>query len=82
MNLYKLMLLPLILSIIVACNVFIEMANSARRGLIVITLGSILWFVYEQLKEPVVSIQLVIVVFVFSMTSVLLVVWTLFKTGW
>ncbi len=82
MNLYKLMLLPLILSIIVACNVFIEMANSARRGLIVLTLGSILWFVYEQLKEPVVSIQLVIVVFVFSMTSVLLVVWTLFKTGW
>ncbi|UHA61428.1 hypothetical protein KDJ21_007160 [Metabacillus litoralis] len=82
MNLPKLMLLPLILSMIVACNVFIEMAISVRRGLIVLTLGSILWFIYEQLKEPVVSVQLVIVIFVFSTFAFLLVVWTLFETGW
>jgi hypothetical protein len=67
---------------IVSLNWFVEIEVYVRRGMVLLTLGTILWFIYDLLKEPVLPGQLVIVVFLVSLFSILLVLGTLLKIGW
>lgn len=58
------------------------MSTYLRRSLAILTLGMVLWFIYEQLKEPDLEGRLIIILCVIVVTSVLLVLGTLLKTGW
>jgi hypothetical protein len=82
MKVRKIIILPLILSIIFSSNWANDIATYMRRGLAILTLGMILWFIYEHLKEPDLAGRNIIVLSVIVVTSVLLVIGTLLNTGW
>ncbi|MFT4415003.1 hypothetical protein ACLM5H_14170 [Fredinandcohnia humi] len=74
--------LPLIFSIIFSLHLVIDVPVYMRRVLALITLGTVLWFIYYHLKEPVLVGRNIIVVILLTVFTVLLVLITLFKTGW
>jgi hypothetical protein len=78
----KILFLPLLLSIIFSSNWVIDIATYLRRGLVILTLGMILWFIYDHLKEPDLPGRIIIVLCVIVVSLVLLVLGTLLKTGW
>lgn len=72
-------LLPLILAIIVSMH---WLDTNIRRGIILLILGTLLWFFFKLLKEHVVPLRIVISITVVTIVSFLLIVLTLLKTGW
>jgi len=79
---FRKIILLLILTFIVALNGFVDMEVYVRRGVVLLTLGTILWVIFEQLKAPILRGKLVLFVFFVSFICILLVLGTLLKMGW
>jgi hypothetical protein len=82
MKVRKIIFLPILFSIIFSTNWAVDIATYLRRGLALLTLGMILWFIYDYLKEPDLAGRIILVLCVSVVISFLLVLRTLLKTGW
>jgi hypothetical protein len=56
--------------------------NSIRQTLIILILGTILWLLYQLLKEPPKPIKIIAFTTLASVVSIVNVIITLVKTGW
>ncbi|MDZ5473351.1 hypothetical protein SM124_16655 [Bacillus sp. 31A1R] len=79
---FQKIILLLILTFIVSLNWFVDMGVYVRRGVVLLTLGTILWVIFDQLKASILQGKHVLFVFFVSFICILLVLGTLLKTGW
>lgn len=79
---YKRLISPLIFFMVFSFYWVAVFGVSVRRVLVVLTLGTILWSIYNLLKEPVLSGKVMIIVMLVAITSLLFVIITVSKTGW
>jgi hypothetical protein len=82
MRIRKIVFFPVLLSMIVSMNWVVEMSIFLKRCLAILTLGMILWIIYDHLKEPDLAGRIIIVLCFVVVTSVLLILGTLLKIGW
>jgi uncharacterized membrane protein len=78
----KWVFLPLIFSVMLSFYRGELWGVFVKRGLVVLTLGSVLWSFYNLLKEPVIVVKMIITGILIGVISLLLVILTLSKTGW
>lgn len=82
MKVSKILFLPLTLSVIVFLHEEAGLGAIVRRCLVVLTLGTILWIIYNLLKEQIFPIRMIIFATLVAVASFLLIIATLSKTGW
>lgn len=81
MRVYPFFFLPFLLSV-VTYMVGQTGSGGMRRSLIILTLGTILWTVYQVLKEPAVSVKKISIVAFVAAVSLSLIAAVLKETGW
>jgi hypothetical protein len=73
---------PLLFSIVVSFYRADLFESFVRRGLVILTLGAILWSFYRVLKEPKLVVKKIMTAIIIGVLSFLLIILTLINTGW
>lgn len=74
--------LPLIFSIMSLFCTGELVGFLVRRGLVILTLGIILWTIYKQFGEPILVVKRIVTVIIIGLVSLLFIFIAIYNSGW